>query len=321
MQTKRKVVVILSTALLALAITGCSNSSTAESAIEGKVVATYEQGSLTQEALNEELLSKAGMQIMLDMVDKEILDKVEPVSEEMTLSAESDLSNIKTYYGEEFESSLKINGFKDEEAFKNSILLNSQRQAYAIKYITSNVLSEDEIKAYYDNFEPSIEASHILIKPENDTAEAKSASEKKAQDLIARIENGEDFGELAKEFSADPGSAVNGGALGAFGKGDMVEPFENAAFSLKIGEVTKTPVESQFGYHIIKRTGGEEKKSFDDMKEEIKDTLANEKLQEDQSLIYKALAQLRKDNGLEIKNENISSQYSIFLDQMNRSEN
>ena len=316
MQKKGKTLIIISMALLALTIGGCSNSSTSASTDKGAVVATYEAGSLDETSLNEQLLSKAGMQIMLDMIDKEILDQVEPVSEEMETLAESDLSNIKTYYGDQFESSLKINGFKDEAEFKNSLLLNSQRQAYAVKYIISNILTEDEIKDYYDNYEPSIEASHILIKPENDTDEANLAAEKKAKDLIARIENGEDFADLAKEFSEDPGSATNGGSLGSFGKGDMVGEFENAAFDLAIDEVTKTPVKSQFGYHIIKRTGGEEKKSFEEMKEEVEKTLATQKLDTDQSLIYKALVQLRTDNKLEIKNEVIATQYSIFLEQM-----
>lgn len=316
MQKKGKTLIILSVALLALIISGCSNSSTSASTNEGAVVATYENGSLNESSLNEQLISKAGMQIMLDMIDKEILDVVEPVSEEMESLAESDLSNIKTYYGDQFESSLKINGFKDEAEFKNSLLLNSQRQAYAIKYIISNVLTEDEIKDYYDNYEPSIEASHILIKPEDDTDESDAVAEKKAKDLIVRIENGENFADLAKEFSEDPGSATNGGSLGSFSKGDMVEEFETAAFNLAIDEVTKAPIKSQFGYHIIKRTGGEEKKSFEEMKDEIENTLATEKLDTDQSIIYKALVQLREDNHLEIKNESIATQYSIFLEQM-----
>ena len=76
----------------------------------------------------------------------------------------------------------------------------------------------------------------------------------KAQDVLKRALRGEDFAKLAKEFSED-GSKDQAGDLGYFGKGVMVPPFEEAAFKLKTGEVTKELVQSQFGYHIIKRTG------------------------------------------------------------------
>jgi protein-export membrane protein SecD len=75
-----------------------------------------------------------------------------------------------------------------------------------------------------------------------------------ARDIIKRITNGEDFGELAREFSEDPGSAVNGGDLGYIQRGLFVPEFEEAIFDdLSVGEMTQTPVETQFGYHIIQK--------------------------------------------------------------------
>lgn len=85
-----------------------------------------------------------------------------------------------------------------------------------------------------------IKASHILVKHEHE-----------AQDLMKKLEAGETFEKLAKEFSQCP-SGREGGFLGAFGKGQMVKPFETAAFALKPGE-TSGPVQTQFGYHLIKR--------------------------------------------------------------------
>ena len=87
----------------------------------------------------------------------------------------------------------------------------------------------------------TISASHILVKQEHE-----------AQDLLKKIQGGESFEELAKKFSLCP-SGKSGGALGTFGKGQMVAPFEQAAFALKAGEVSG-PVRTQFGYHLIKRT-------------------------------------------------------------------
>jgi peptidyl-prolyl cis-trans isomerase D len=92
---------------------------------------------------------------------------------------------------------------------------------------------------------------HILIKA--DKPEEKDAAKKKAQELLDRVKKGEDFAKLAKEFSADPGSKDKGGMY----PGDMVEqfvqPFKDAVASVKPGELVDHPVETQFGYHVIKR--------------------------------------------------------------------
>ena len=85
-----------------------------------------------------------------------------------------------------------------------------------------------------------ISASHILVEQEH-----------QAQDLIQKLKEGKTFESLAKEFSKCP-SGRDGGSLGSFGKGQMVAPFETAAFALQPGEVSG-PVKTQFGYHLIKR--------------------------------------------------------------------
>lgn len=85
-----------------------------------------------------------------------------------------------------------------------------------------------------------IKARHILV-----------AQEHEANDLLKSIKEGKSFEDLAKQFSQCPSSA-NGGDLGAFGKGSMVLPFEEAAFSLEVGQVSQ-PVKTQFGVHLIQR--------------------------------------------------------------------
>lgn len=87
-----------------------------------------------------------------------------------------------------------------------------------------------------------VRASHILVQTED-----------KAKWICGEIDKGKDFGTLAKEYSSCP-SRQNGGDLGFFGKGQMVKEFEDAAFSLKDGQVSK-PIKTQFGWHVIKVTG------------------------------------------------------------------
>ncbi len=119
------------------------------------------------------------------------------------------------------------------------------REAYFDKNVRAKV-DDAAAKAFYDQqvklmpVEEEIQARHILVKTED---EAKKAAEK--------IAGGADFAVVAKELSTDAGSKEDGGMLGYFGKGQMVPEFEQAAFALKAGEVSK-PVKSQFGWHIIK---------------------------------------------------------------------
>ena len=85
-----------------------------------------------------------------------------------------------------------------------------------------------------------VHARHILVQHEYE-----------AQDILRKIKEGEDFGELAQKFSSCP-SKARGGDLGTFGRGRMVEAFEEAAFDLEVGEVSD-PVRTRFGYHLIQR--------------------------------------------------------------------
>lgn len=99
----------------------------------------------------------------------------------------------------------------------------------------------DEVRVTADDLK-EVRASHILV-----------STEAEANNLLTRVNKGEDFSSLAQKYSMDAGSKNKGGDLGYFTTGAMVEPFEKAAFALKIGERSK-PIKSQFGYHVIKVT-------------------------------------------------------------------
>jgi peptidyl-prolyl cis-trans isomerase C len=117
-------------------------------------------------------------------------------------------------------------------------------------------------------------ARHILIRvAPNASKDERAAALKKIQDIQKQVKGG-DFAELAKKYSEDPGSKERGGDLGYFSRGDMVDPFEKAAFSLNVGQVSDI-VTTDFGYHIIRL---EERKAatkftFDDVKDDLKEYL------------------------------------------------
>ena len=122
--------------------------------------------------------------------------------------------------------------------------------------------------------------SHILISNTDDEGntvsdEQKAKNKEEAEKILKQAQQGVDFAQLAKEYSSDS-SSENGGDLDFFSKGQMVEPFENAAFSLKNGEIYPEVVETDYGYHIIKKTD-EKYDEFSTVKEDLVYYLGYEK--------------------------------------------
>ena len=190
--------------------------------------------------------------------------------------------------------------FKTEDDFKKGLQEQGMAEKDLRELIRRNVIIENyieqeivpkqqvtdaEVKAFYDKnpetFTQSeqVRASHILITVD---AKATDAEKKKAKEkieaLLKQVKTGADFSKLAQENSGCP-SSKQGGDLGYFGKGQMVKSFEEAAWSLKPGEVSGV-VETQFGYHIIKvsEKKAASKISFDEVKAKIADNLKRKKI-------------------------------------------
>ncbi|MDD4527785.1 MAG: peptidylprolyl isomerase [Candidatus Margulisbacteria bacterium] len=183
---------------------------------------------------------------------------------------------------------------------------NIKKQVMVAQYLKDNIeskikVSAKDAKKYYDENkdmfkkDDQIKARHILV-----------ATEKEAKDIIAKLNKGESFQALAREFSMDPGSKVNGGDLGWFAKGQMVKPFETAAFALKKGEYTKQEVQTQYGYHVIfvEDKKDAEQLAYKDVSTEIENYLKQNSQKE-------ALDALLKDAAASVKVEDFSEQ--LFL--------
>ncbi len=148
----------------------------------------------------------------------------------------------------------------------------SLRSGYAVDAVTAAALTDEAIQAEYDaqmvSFEPATEyhAAHILVDTEE---EAKAVED--------RLAAGEAFADIAKELSKDPGSGANGGDLGWFGLGMMVQPFEDAVVELQPGQ-TSAPVQTQFGWHVIQlaETRQQEAPTLDSIRADIITKLQNE---------------------------------------------
>jgi peptidyl-prolyl cis-trans isomerase C len=162
---------------------------------------------------------------------------------------------------------------------------------------TNAAVQPQDVSTFYqqnpDKFKQGerVRASHILIRTgEKADAKTKEEARAKATDVLKQVKSGKDFGELAKFFSQDPGSAANGGDLGYFMHGQMVPPFEQAAFALKPGDVSDV-VETPFGFHIIKVADKQPARTvpLDEVKPQIEQFLQTQQRQQKTQVFINSL--------------------------------
>ena len=200
-------------------------------------------------------------EVLESLIDRELLyQESKKKGIQIKSEAVSDqLHKIQQRYPskEEFNKLLSNMGLTESDV-QMQIARGMAIQELIDKEVTEKVkVSDEETKSFYDKnpqlFQQpeQIKASHILIKVETDApADKKAEARKKIETVQQKVQKGEDFATLAKTYSEGP-SGPRGGDLGYFKRGQMVKPFEEAAFSLKPNETSEI-VETRFGYHLIK---------------------------------------------------------------------
>ncbi len=319
---KKKIIIIL---VMALMICGCGKVSKLENGTDA--VVSMKDSKISVDSLYEKMKDRYAISVLIDMIDEEILNvEYKDELKDAEKYATDTIEGLQENYESKDEFLDAVNayyGFSDLNEFENYIKLNHLRDLATTDYAKKQI-TDKQIEAYYESdIVGDIEASHILISVDVDddaTDEEKEKAEEKAkkeaEDIIKKLDDGEDFAELAKKYSDDEGSKSDGGALGKFNKGDMVEPFEEAAYALKVNEYTKEPVKSTHGYHIILKTKEYEKAKLDDVKDEIISDLADELLQEDPTISITALTELRKEKSMKIEDDNLKSQYNKYINSL-----
>lgn len=173
---------------------------------------------------------------------------------------------IETYYEENLER------------YESPEMIKVQYIQLSVEELSKDVeISEEDVEGFYESNKDLYKtaeqrtASHILITVSGDADdESVQAARERAAELAERARGGEDFAELAKAHSEDPGSAALGGDLGLIERGLMVKPFEDALFSMREDEVSD-PIKTRYGFHVIKLTGleSEKGKELDEVRDEI----------------------------------------------------
>ncbi|MDD2378020.1 MAG: peptidylprolyl isomerase [Bacilli bacterium] len=310
---------LLAMVIVGLLVSGCAKTPTLKNGQE--VIAKINGKDFTVEDLYEELKDQGGYQVLVNMIDTYIANKEVPDNADSEQYADGQIAALKAQtesYGQDYMTTINSYGFKNETELKDYFILTNKLQKVTEKYVKKTIKDKEVEKYYKDNVYGEMTVRHILISPETTegmTDDQKKTAEndalKQAKDIIAKLNKGEKFEDLAKEHSDDTGTASEGGLYANFVKGDgTVDEFWNASVKLKDNEYTKEPVKTQFGYHIILRVKQNAKPKLEDVKEDILSTMVQDMLKQDQNLEKKTWADIRKDYKLDLIDTEIKKAYN-----------
>lgn len=302
-------------------ITGCGKVPKLK---DGKdAVVTLKGNDISVDDLYDEMKEKYALSVLLDMVDTQILNDKYEDTKELKQQVNDQIDAWVSQFGSEqqlLQQTQNSWGISTMDGVREYLMLQFKKES-ALNDYAKDIVTDKEINDYYDEkIFGDIKAKHILIKPDvsdNMTAEQKKAKEdealKTAKEVITKLKNGENFDDLAKEYSDDEGTKDKGGLLNDFTHGTMVTEFEEAAKKLENGKYTTEPVKTQYGYHIIYKVSQKDKPKLKTVKDDIIDSIANEKINTDSTLGVTALEELRKNYKVEIQDKTLKTQYENYL--------
>lgn len=288
----KKSVIVATVAASMLALSACSDNAGEDVLVTSKV------GDITQQDLYNEMKTTVGEQALQLMVIEKVLEDKYEVDEK---EVDKQYNETKEQAGDGFDSFLAQQGYT-KESYKDMIKLNLLQE----KALTDGVeVTDEEVDKYIERMGTELNARHILV---DDEATAK--------EVKAKLDEGGDFAELAKEYSTEPAAQESGGELGWFGPDKMVADFTDAAYNLEVNTISE-PVKSDFGYHIIEVTDtraaedAEKKEDItDERRAEIKDELIQKKA--DPNALMDKISKMMVDADIEIKDEDLKDALDQF---------
>lgn len=272
---------------------------------------------LTTGSLYEKMKEYNSIDVVLEKVDGIILNKKYKLDEDEL----EDLGNTADTYIEQYEAYgytqeefLKQNGFDNYDDFIEYLGLDYKRSLYVYDYLETQ-LEENAVKNYYEeNAFGKVNTKHILAKISDNMTEEQALTI--ANDIISRLNSGEDFDELATEYTTKYPKDVITEDLGEMGAFDNLETsYVEGMKKLEVGKYSTEPVKTSYGYHVIYCVDKTEKSKEISAKDKmaIIDMLATEEgLSLDEATYYKALIKMRDEAGLKIFDKEFKTKYEEF---------
>lgn len=287
----KKILVGCAGVLMTLGLTACS-----------KTVATTSGGKITQTEYYDKMKkTPAGKQVLQQMILNQVLEE-EYGSKVSDKQVDQQYNNYKKQYGKSFSAVLAQNNLT-QSAFKKQIRSNLLlRQAVMANTKITNSMLEKQWKSY----QPKITVAHILVK-----------NKKEAEAIISTLNKKDSFAEfkkLAKQKSLDDATKNNGGELPPFNNTDtQLDPaFKTAAFKLKQGQFTKTPVKTPYGYSVIYCVKNPGKGKMDDHTQELKDQIIDSEMT-NTTVLQEVIGKVLKKGDVQIKDSDLKNVLANYL--------
>lgn len=331
MNKKIQKVVALSLASMTL-LSGCGAKTIPTLENGDQAVVTFnENAKISVNDFYNQMKDKYGTEVILNMIDKMILEKKYADStEEAHKNADSVMSQLETSYGDKLLSAIQTyTGYQTLDEYKDYVYLSYLQNKAAEDYAKDNIGEKDIKKYYNDEIKPDIKVSHILISvnyasdaSDDDKTKAKNEAKAKAQEVLDKLKAADKskiadtFSELAKEYSNDDSSKDDGGSLGFINTDTLGSNYNNLvteAYKLKDGEYSSNIVETELGYHLVYRTETKEKAKLDDVRDKIIDALVSDYLSENQEAYIKSMQAVRKEYGMNIIDDDLNTNYTNYI--------
>ena len=330
---KKKVFIL---GVCSLLLCGCGKIPTLSNGDEA--VVTFKDGEMISvNDFYEEIKNSFGLNTLINMIDKYVFEAEFPDElDDANAYADAVIDQLLSNYGSEDDllAALQQAGFQSIDAYRNNYYIGYLQNIAIETYVKDNI-TEEELKEYYENsVYPDMTISHILITPDvtdDMSDEEQEEAEAEAQEIIESIidelnqakENGEDiesvFASLAEEYSEDDDTKEDGGNLGEINIGSLDGNYDElvaAANDLEDGEYSTELITTELGYHVILKTATGEKASYDDSVDSMKDAIAQDKLEEDQSLMVDAIRHYRELYELDIIDSEMDDQYGVYMNNL-----
>lgn len=286
----------------------------------GDKVVSVKEKTITTKDLYRKMKNYISINLVLEDVDSAILNKKytleEDEREEVKKTAQNYIDMYKSYYGYTEEEFLSQNGFNNLDEFIDYLSIDYKRSVYYLESLEKQ-LEENAVQNYYnENAFGKVNTKHILVQTYEDMSAEKALEI--ANEIISRLNNGEDFDTLANEYVEKYKDTVITEDLGEKGAFDhLEESYVEAMKALNKGEYSKTPVETSYGYHVIYCVDKAEKSEKISRKDkmEIIEKLAQDLMVADSNLYNKTLIKMREDAKIKFYDKDLEKEYVEYCSQ------